>query len=264
MLDHLERDRRELEAATTLARLEAEKLARERAEVETRGDSLARAAQAEALQEIADARRAIAQAISELQRAGDASTLRRIERKMDRADRAARAAVATSPSAEKPLPEGKRVAVRKDLVTGARVWLIDMGKTAVLRDVGTDMGRIEVQVGGVRLTCALEDLAVDGRPAPSPTRPGVSVGEPVDDVIPAEVDLRGQRVDEALLELERALDDAMLAGRSHVRVIHGHGTGALRTACRSLFKRSRHVADWEPGLPDEGGDGVSLVTVSDG
>jgi DNA mismatch repair protein MutS2 len=75
------------------------------------------------------------------------------------------------------------------------------------------------------------------------------------------VDLRGQRADEALRQLEAFLDQAALAGTDSIFVIHGHGTGALRRAVREYLAISPYVERFRPGGPGEGGDGVSVVSV---
>jgi DNA mismatch repair protein MutS2 len=73
------------------------------------------------------------------------------------------------------------------------------------------------------------------------------------------VDLRGQTGDDALAAVEAALDRAALSGQSHLVVVHGHGTGALRKRIRSYLDDSPYVARWAPGASRQGGDGVSIV-----
>ncbi|HVU51556.1 MAG TPA: Smr/MutS family protein, partial [Polyangia bacterium] len=65
--------------------------------------------------------------------------------------------------------------------------------------------------------------------------------------------------DDALAAVEAALDRAALSGQSHVIVVHGHGTGALRKRVRAYLDESPYVARWAPGTSRQGGDGVSVV-----
>lgn len=76
------------------------------------------------------------------------------------------------------------------------------------------------------------------------------------------LDLRGYRVEDALDDLENYLDRASLANLSPVTIIHGHGTGALKSAVRDFLLSSPYVAKFRPGEDGEGGDGVSIVDIN--
>ena len=78
--------------------------------------------------------------------------------------------------------------------------------------------------------------------------------------VPASLDLRGARVEEAMESLDRYLDQASLAGAARVTIIHGHGTGAMRDAVRALASGHALVKDWRPGERGEGGDGATIVS----
>ena len=79
--------------------------------------------------------------------------------------------------------------------------------------------------------------------------------------VSATLDLRGHRVEDALCELEGYLDEASLANLTPVHIIHGHGTGALKSAVRDFLSTSPYVAKFRPGENAEGGDGVSVVDI---
>lgn len=76
------------------------------------------------------------------------------------------------------------------------------------------------------------------------------------------LDLRGYRVEDALDDLENYLDKASLANLSPVTIIHGHGTGALKSAVRDFLANSPYVAKFRPGEDNEGGDGVSIIDIN--
>ena len=76
---------------------------------------------------------------------------------------------------------------------------------------------------------------------------------------PREILLIGKTVEEGLLELDKFLDDAALAGWSEVRVVHGHGTGRLRTAVRRFLAHHTHVEGHRAGDEREGGDGATVA-----
>ncbi|HUP43192.1 MAG TPA: Smr/MutS family protein, partial [Thermoanaerobaculia bacterium] len=78
---------------------------------------------------------------------------------------------------------------------------------------------------------------------------------------PAELHLLGERVEPALQRLDDYLDRALLASRSEVRVVHGHGTGQLRNAVRAHLRGHPAVASHRPGAPEEGGNGATVVVL---
>jgi DNA mismatch repair protein MutS2 len=79
--------------------------------------------------------------------------------------------------------------------------------------------------------------------------------------VPPELHLLGKRVEPALRELDDYLDRALLTSRAEVRVVHGHGTGALRDAVREHLRHHPAVAAQRPGARNEGGDGATVATL---
>jgi DNA mismatch repair protein MutS2 len=77
--------------------------------------------------------------------------------------------------------------------------------------------------------------------------------------MPIELDLRGQRVEDGLAALDAYLDRAVLSGLPWVRVIHGHGTGAMKSAVREALRAHPSVRRSRPGEKGEGGDGATVV-----
>jgi DNA mismatch repair protein MutS2 len=127
-------------------------------------------------------------------------------------------------------------------------------------------GTVAVQVGILRVNAAVADLdplpEPDSPPATQPARTGSSgAALAAAAQLPAELDLRGLRADEALERLDRYLDDMALAGRADARIIHGKGTGALRQAVGEYLQGHRLVASYRLGETGEGGDGVTVLTL---
>jgi DNA mismatch repair protein MutS2 len=75
----------------------------------------------------------------------------------------------------------------------------------------------------------------------------------------ATLDLRGERVDDALRAVDRYLDESLMAARPVIYVVHGHGTGALRSAVRAHLGAHPAVSNLRPGEDGEGGDGVTIA-----
>jgi len=78
-----------------------------------------------------------------------------------------------------------------------------------------------------------------------------------------ELHLRRLNVDEALIKLDRCLNDAFMAGQHQVRVIHGKGTGTLRQAVREKLAQHPLVSSYRPASYREGGDGVTIVELAE-
>ena len=89
---------------------------------------------------------------------------------------------------------------------------------------------------------------------------GISVSRSTQRIAATEIDLRGQRVDEALDKVERVLNDAAMAGTDDVRIIHGKGTGALRQAIREHLVGHPLVDSFAAG-EGAGGEGVTVVAL---
>jgi DNA mismatch repair protein MutS2 len=74
------------------------------------------------------------------------------------------------------------------------------------------------------------------------------------------IDVRGRNLDEALLEIDKYLDDAFMSNLNEVQIIHGKGMGILREGINQFLKKHKHVKEYRLGSFNEGGDGVTVVT----
>jgi len=146
-------------------------------------------------------------------------------------------------------------------VTGTARAISDDGKTVVL-----ESGSFRVTVPASSLQRVKKDRRLDARKKRrhsarirSATDNTADVRADVMSRASAELMLLGKRVDEALVLLDQFLDDAVLAGLTSVRIVHGKGTGALRQATQDALLRDRRVETFRLGGEGEGGDGVTIV-----
>ena len=156
-----------------------------------------------------------------------------------------------------PIPV-KRTPWHQLLRSGDRVFVRGIDRPVEVITPPNDQGQVEVLLGTMRSIIPiyrLERLAEVHQPA---ARHGVYFRRPGRHTVAAEMDLRGRRVDEALGFLEGWLNDAALAGSGQLRVIHGKGTGALRSAVREYLEGHPLVAA-AAGGEGPGGEGVTVV-----
>jgi DNA mismatch repair protein MutS2 len=264
------------QAAATAARLRLELL--EKNEVERASAKLARAhtaatAELRALQdEIRQRRKALRKSGDDADVLAEADALAQ----RGRGDLAARAPEREAAAGEPPT----------SLVLGQRVRVESLGAEGEI--VGIKGERVVVQLPQLRTTASRSDLrvpqkkgvgggtrGVERKPTPSTGRgrerdlviasnPGDHFGadaRPVDTSVDNVLDLRGERAEDALGQLEDFLAQAIAKDRDVVLVRHGHGSGALRKAVREHLPHLSHVVRQRAGLPAEGGDAVTVVWV---
>jgi DNA mismatch repair protein MutS2 len=123
---------------------------------------------------------------------------------------------------------------------------------------------LEVMLGGLRVRADLEDVSLrDTQGAPTPIRPAPAPPPVTEHRAPGmELNLRGMTVDEALTDLDRYLDSAFLARLPFVRIIHGKGTGRLRTAIREALRAHSLVTAIQEAGEAEGGEGVTIARLA--
>ncbi|WP_347490790.1 endonuclease MutS2 [Desulfoscipio sp. XC116] len=159
------------------------------------------------------------------------------------------------------IPEYSSEAVA-DVKPGDEVFIPKYGQRGVVLEAPGQDDQVQVQVGMIRMTIARRELhRVPVKENARPRRIG-GVGQLVHqkarDISPR-LDMRGMRVDEGLAEVEKYLDDACVAGLPMVQLVHGKGTGALRSAVQQLLKEHRGVKTFRLGESGEGGSGVTVV-----
>jgi DNA mismatch repair protein MutS2 len=158
-------------------------------------------------------------------------------------------------------------ATPRGIVVGDKVKLRSFGSVGIVDQIKE--GIAEVRVKSLRFREKLENLELVQATAPKPQQgkleklrrsaaAEVHLGA-VEDKAQSELNVIGQTTDEAVDAVDKFLDEASLASLSKVRIIHGHGTGALRRAIGALLDGHPHVSRFLPAPPDQGGAGATLV-----
>ena len=157
----------------------------------------------------------------------------------------------------------------EQLQAGDRVEIAHLGTTGTLLESPKGKKRVRLRAGDADMSVAASLLVASeessGR-SKVPRVPGAAVSRSVTLPVHSEeafiaLDLRGTAADEAIDRTLAALDRAALAGSPNLRIIHGHGTGRLKTSLRAYLKNSPYVSSFRPGERAEGGDGVTIVTL---
>jgi len=160
-------------------------------------------------------------------------------------------------------PEKETGPVKPKIEEGSRVRLKGIREVArVRRRLSSDV--IEVEAGFLKLQVSVDDVIEvlpEGASGGSSLPKGVSFqpAGPTWDISQRELNLIGQRAEEAVDAVDKFIDSAAMASVDRLRIVHGHGMGILKKAIAEYLSRSPHVARFYPGTPAEGGTGATIV-----
>ncbi|HET9992897.1 MAG TPA: Smr/MutS family protein [Kofleriaceae bacterium] len=273
----LEYERAALLAALEEAESERAAMRMHRDQANARYEKQIRAAHGEAFAALRSARREIDDIRKDLRAKQEAQQLT-----ADDARAATRRLV--EPGAEiarqeprRKLPPGTPATV-ESLVIGAPVIVPRLGRAEVVAPPHD--GKVEVRLGQMKALVPVADVLMDShraaraaerereRVVESDKPDGNSVvlidgvpagGKATSRTIDSTIDVRGQRVDEAVAAVDRFLDESLMASRDTAFVVHGHGTGALRAAIRTHLATHHGIEKFRAGEQNEGGDGVTVA-----
>lgn len=152
-----------------------------------------------------------------------------------------------------------------DFKLGDSVHVISMNTDGIVRSLPNGKGMITVQMGILQSTIHISDVEIINEKAPETksqmkqrsNQYGASMNK--SRTIKPEINLLGMTVDEAIMELDKYLDDACLSHLNQVRVVHGKGTGALRKGVHEYLKKQKYVKSFRLGEFGEGDSGVTIV-----
>ena len=244
------------EARAELDRLRAE-AERERKKLEDERAKQQAKAREEARRVVADAKREMEKLIVQIR------AMKGIDRSA--ADRVIQQARDQVRAEENALSEP--LALKKDdagvppkaVKPGDSVRIVSLDQKATVLSPADAKGDVQVQAGILKLSVKLSDLRRIEDEQPKQGKSKITAA--MDRRVGLELDIRGMLVDEALAVVDRYLDDAFLSGLSEVNIIHGKGTGALRTGVQDYLRRHPRVKSFRIGNYGEGDAGVTVVTL---
>ena len=264
VVGRLEEDRRKMEDELEALRASAAQ-AKANAEASQR---LKDEAESQAKKEIDRARQEAAQIVQKTRQRADAlvgelEELRRQKNKQLSAEQKARlrSGLKELESSSDPVHQRRddNYVLPRPLVVGDEVLLYDIDKEATVLELPKD-GTVLVQAGIIKTRVPLENVRLLSKRQLKKKNPTRTVTKNVSTPeTSSSLDLRGQTVEEALMEVDNFLDRASRMHLSQVTIIHGKGTGALRTAVQQHLRRCSQVKSFRLGTYGEGESGVTIA-----
>ncbi|MDO4976357.1 MAG: endonuclease MutS2 [Eubacteriales bacterium] len=150
----------------------------------------------------------------------------------------------------------------QDFKVGDAVFVTSLSLEGTVKEAANKNGDLIIQMGFLSSTVNYKNLELREKPkeakTPASAKDKYSINKSAS--IKTEINLLGNTVDEAINQLEKYLDDAMIAGLTSVRVVHGKGTGALRKGIHEYLRRQKFVKSYKLAEFGEGDAGVTIVT----
>lgn len=160
-------------------------------------------------------------------------------------------------------PAGQRSAkAKRSIEPGDEVMVYSLNQKGHVVELAGSKEAL-VQLGIMKMKVSLEDLELVSPPASAKKtqsqRHVTTIKRTRDENIRKELDLRGANLEEALIEVDRFMDEAFLGNLGQVSIIHGKGTGILRTGIQDYLRKHKHVKSYRLGNYGEGGTGVTIA-----
>lgn len=259
MIESLETNRKSAERERQEAeqlRLEADRLRKQLAEQQQRfeqeKDKLFEMAERQAEEAVKKARKEADEIVAELRQWATSKQnvkehqLIEMKRRLDQA----------SPkfTKEKEAPKAKSAKVA---ALGDEVHVISLNQKGHVAEI-VNKDELIVQIGIMKMKVKQSDVEPISQ-KPQKELMAFTKVKTANENTSTELDLRGKNIEEAMIDIDRYLDEAFLAGYHQVHLIHGKGTGVLRIGVQDYIKRHRHVKTFRAGGMGEGGSGVTVV-----
>lgn len=153
-----------------------------------------------------------------------------------------------------------------DLKVGDKVRVLTLDQIGEILTKPDEKGDLAVKIGIMKANINIKDLMFIEQEAPvkePKTSKYGSLYKAKAQNISMSINVQGKNLDDATMDVDKYLDDAFMAGLREVTIIHGRGEGILKDGLRNLFRKHKHVASYRKGKYNEGGEGVTIVTLKE-
>ena len=202
----------------------------------------------------------VKQDLRELSQSGDVQKARAGEREIRRRIRSKAGELHEESVPE--FVENAHPAKKNELKLGNRVHVVSLGQKGIVASLPDSRDELQVQIGLMKLRVPLSDITVIGAHGVQKRFEKTGYGRMYREKamsVSTEINVIGRNLEEAVMEVDKYLDDAYMSGLKQVRIIHGRGSGILRQGLRELFRRHVHVDSFAAAPYNEGGDGATVV-----
>ncbi len=261
----IEKEQREIAAYKEKIRTLQEQLERKNEKIDQAKDRILREANEQARSILQEAKDVADETIRDLNKAGIGADMKELEKKRQRVrDKINEKNDKLAMGKNNKKQSDPRTIDPKKLKKGDSVKIVSLGLKGIVNTLPDAKGNLYVQCGIMRTQTNVRDLIfIDEDTTSTPklqhsNTSKIKMSKSIS--ISPEINLLGKTVDEAISQLDKYLDDAYLAHLPSVRVVHGKGTGALRSAVHGHLKRLKYVKEYRLGEYGEGDAGVTIVT----
>ena len=261
----IEKEQQEIAEYKERIRTLQEQLQRKNEKIDQAKDKILRDANEKARAILQEAKDVADETIRDFNKAGASADIKELEKKRQKVrdkinEKNGKLALGNT----QKKPADQKTVDPKKLKKGDSVKIISMNLKGIVNTLPDARGNLFVQCGIMRMQTNVNDLVpVKEETITAPALQRTNTGKlkmSKSFSVSSEINLLGCTVDEAIAKLDKYLDDAYLAHLPSVRVVHGKGTGALRSAVQSHLKRLKYVKEYRLGEYGEGDAGVTIVT----
>lgn len=154
----------------------------------------------------------------------------------------------------------------EDLAVGDRVKVLTLGQNGEVISLPDSRNEVTVLVGSMKINVNIEDLMLinEGKDRKPVAKAKVTLKTSKSMTVSASINVQGENLADALMDVEKYIDDVYIAGLEQVTVIHGRGEGILKNGIRDMLRKNKLVKYIAPGVYNEGGEGVTIVKMKKG